>query len=326
MFNPVSDTYRYVKNNMMLVKDESVGDSLWRTSLSYIAYNNDILKNGILSCFRKFKMTNRKKYLYQGCRYFNRYGEDDVSRDQVILALSSLKVNNNITELKEISTHLPFRLSRRFIMGPTMWIWVKSITSNKKFYTYLFGLLELIEFLPSVLLTKFIRRIMGWNKEYSQEWYCGYDINMDFWTFENNKWIWVKGKDYPWVNNSQKLYSSHQKKKDENWLYKAFGKVEYPEYALHLTSWLVYVSNNSILKRILQKLGIWLAEKDNLLIRLLMGDDVNFEDINKYKPVNHFRWSSRFNGTSYCYYLEYQDAIYNIIDKDILLTIKNIQK
>ena len=35
---------------------------------------------------------------------------------------------------------------------------------------------------------------------------------MDFWTYENNKWKWVKGKDYPWVNNSQKLYSNYQRK------------------------------------------------------------------------------------------------------------------
>ena len=264
-------------------------------------------------------MINRKgKYWYQGSRNCNRYREDDVSRDQTIMALSALKVNNDNEELKEIGNHLPFRLSRRFLMGPTLWIWIKAITGKGKIWTYLFGLFELMEFLPSVLWDKFLRKIMGWNKEYSQEWYCGYDQSIPFWTKENGEWKWIESG-YHWVNNGHKMYNAYQKKKEEKWLYRTLDGMEYPEYALHLTIWMIYVSDDTFFKRILQKLAIWLAEKDNLLVRKLMTDNVTQKEINNYKPLNGYRWSSRLNGTSYFYYLKDDDALYNVIDKDLLI-------
>lgn len=323
MFNPKSETYRYVEQNMMLVKNENwnpdgdngIGDALWRTSLSYIAYKSGSLRDGILQCFRKFTMINRTKYWYQGSRAFGRHCEDDVSRDQTILSLSSLKINGDDDILNEIGNHLPYKLSRRFVMGPTLWVWIKSITGKGKFYTYLFGLLEIIEFLPSVLWNKFIRKIMGWNKEYSQEWYLGFDNSIGFWSVDDK---WIVNDDWYWVNNGQRLCSNHQYKVRKNKLYKILYTMEYPEYALHLTAWMVYCSDDTFFKKILQKLGIWLAEKDNLLIRKLLGDTITQEEIDKYKPTKGYRWSSRYNGTSYTNYLEGDDAIYNTIDKDLL--------
>lgn len=325
MYNNNSDTFRFVTNNMMLRKNEDwnpdgdygKGDALWRTSLSYIAYKAPMLKDGILSCFRKFKMINKKKYLYQGSRCFDRYCEDDVSRDQIIMAISALKINGDHDELKEIGKHLPYRLSRRFVMGPTMWLWIKYLVTEKKRYNYLFQIFELIEFLPSVLWNKFLRMVMGWNKEYSQEWYMSIDNTIGFWSVDDE---WIINDNWN-VNNGQRLYSNYQYKKKNNKLFKIIDSMEYPEYALHLTAWMVYCSKNSLLKKILQKLCIWLAEKDNLLIRKLMNDNVTEEEIEKYKPTRSFRWSSRYNGTSYTNYLEGDDAIYNTIDKDILYGI-----
>ena len=331
MFNPNSKTYRFIQNKMMLIKNEGwnpdgdngKGDALWRTSLSYIAYKDSSLKEGILSCFRKFKMINKKKYWYQGSRYYDRHCEDDVSRDQTILALSSLKVNGEDEILDEITNHLPYKLSRRFVMGPTLWVWIKAITGKGKFYTYLFGLLELIEFLPSVLWDKFLRKIMGWNKEYSQEWYLGVDESMAFWSKEDGVWVWVKDC-YPWVTNGQRLNSNHHKKKEENKLYSMLYAAEYPEYALHLFSWMMYCSDDTFLKKILQKLGLWLAEKNNLLVRILLGDkSVTKEEIENYKPAEGYRWSTRYNGTTYSNYLKGDDSLYNTIDKDLLLRFFN---
>lgn len=328
MFNPISDTFRFIKKNMMLEKnpswnpdgDNGMGDALWRTSVSYIAYKDNILRDAIISCFRKFTMINRKnKYWYQGSRAFDRHCEDDVSRDQTILALTSLKINGDDEVLNEIANHLPYKLSRRFSMGPTLWIWIKAITGKGKFYTYLFGLLELIEFLPSVLWDKFLRKIMGWDKEYSQKWYMDVDYSIGFWTEIDGKEEWIVNDDWYWVNNGQRLHSRHQHKKKHNKLYKILDAMEYPEYALHLTAWMVYVSDDTFFKKILQKLGIWLAEKDNLLVRKLLGDEVTQEEIDNFYPMECYRWSCRFNGTSYSNYVKGDDAIYNTIDKDVLL-------
>lgn len=324
MFNPKSNTYRFVKNNMMLQKNEAwqiggdngQGDALWRTAMAYICYERRILKTGILFCFRKFKMINKKKFWYQGARSCKRFREDDFSRDQTIMALTTLKINND-KELKEIGLKLPFRLSRRFRMGLTLWVWIRAITGKGKFYTYLFGVFELCEFLPSVLWNKFLRKIMGWNKEYSAEWYLGYDFSKGFWSYEDDKWIWKEGGCHM-VNNGHKLYNAHLKKKQKNWFYRLMYTIEYPEYAMHLTAWMLYVSDDTFLKRFLQKLTVWLAEKDNLLIRLLAGVKVDKCKIEEFSSMKGYRWSVRFNGTSYTYYLKGDDTLYNTIDKDVL--------
>lgn len=326
MFNPNSDTYRYVENKMMLEKNEEwdtsgdngIGDALWRTSLSYVAYKDPSLKEAILSCFRKFTMINKDgKHWYQGSRSADRFREDDVSRDQTILALSALKENGDLDELEEIGLHLPYELSRRFKMMPTMWIWIRAIVTKKKIWTFLFQTLELLEFLPSVLWDKILRKIMGWDTEYSQEWYLGVDTTIPFWSNEDGEWVYIE-EGWDWVNNGQRLHNNHQHKRDVNFIYNFMCQLEYPEYALHLTSWMVYSSEDTFMKRILQRLGIWMAEKDNLLVRKLMGKEITQEEIDEYQPTRGYRWSSRYNGTSYTNYVEGDDAIYNILDKDIL--------
>lgn len=323
MFNSNSDTYRFVKQNMMLQKnadwdfngDNGKGDALWRTAVSYIAYGSNTLKDGILQCFRKFTMINKKKYWYQGSRAFDRYREDDVSRDQTILALSALKVRGDDEELKEIGKHLPYKLSRRFSMGPGMWFWIKAITTNKSSWHYVYQFVEALSFVPSVWLTKAIRLLLGLRKEYSQEWYMSVDHSIGFWSVDGK---WVVNDDWYWVNNGQRLYSNHQHKTKKNFIYRFLQNLIYPDYALHLTSWMLYTSKDSLIKRILQKHAVWLTEKDNLLIRKLNGKKLDPSNISKYKPMNGFRWSSRLNKTSYFRYLDGDDATYNAIDKDIL--------
>ena len=334
MFNPDSKGYRFLRKNLMLRRndgwdtngDSGKGDALLRTGEAYIAYGDKRLKSGILSCFRKFTMIGRNKYWYQGARYCSRYREDDVSRDQTILALSAFKINCDKKELKEIGLHLPYRLSRRFTMTPTLWFWIRAIIYENKFYTYLYQIFQLIEFLPSVLWDKVLRKMMGWDKEYSQEWYLGYS-KMPFWFYNygTKTWKWVSNTSD--LNNGLKLYYNHKRKMESSKFYRLMHKLEYPEFALHLTSWMIYTSNNTFIKSILQKLAIWLAEKDNLLVRLLMNDKnkVTMDEINKFRPVKGFRWSTRFNGNDYTEYLKGGDAISNTIGKDVLLSIYSIK-
>jgi len=326
MFNPASDTYYFVKNNMMLEKvefggDDGTGDALWRTGLSYSAYKDNSLKQSILSCYRKFTMINKKGHLYQGSRYFGRDREDDVSRDQITISLASLKVNNDIDELKELTEHLPRKISRRFNTTITTRMWMKAISGKGKYYTVMFQLLELLELIPSLGINKIIRWMFGWNKQYSQEWYCGYDPSIPFWNKVDGKWVW-ETKGFEWVNNGHKLNNSHKKKTEERFFYRMFDNLLFPDYALHLASWMVYTSDDTFLKKILQKLILSSTEKDNLLIQILMGNYVSMERIEEYQPLQGYRWSCRFNGSSYMYYAVDDSKLYNIIDKDILSSLK----
>jgi len=105
MFNPlIKYTHNFFDMNfkMMLQQnsswnpdgDNGKGDALWRTGIAYIAYGEQIIKEGIVSCYRPFDMINKEsKKLYQAMRCSGRHREDDVSRDQTIMSLASLKVH-----------------------------------------------------------------------------------------------------------------------------------------------------------------------------------------------------------------------------------------
>lgn len=327
MFSQDSDTYRFFKKDikMMLEKPEGwqegygEADALFRTSISYMAYGGPILKEGVLSCFTKIQ--NGKKYYYQGARCYPRKGEEDVSRDQTILALSSLKFNDNIEELNEIGRNLRYRLSKRFIMTPALWIWIRMICTDNKFYNTLFGLMEIIELLPSVLWNKILRKILGYNKEYSMKWYMDFDPTTGLWhNWDEKGWIFTPNVD--WANNGYKLYCANQKRLSESCMLRFMDKTEFPEYAAHLGSWMISFMQNGFLKKILQKIMRWNIEEENYLLNMLMGSDVDIQKIDEYKPMWQFRWSSRFNGTYYTKYLDKDDAKYNVTDKDILYAVK----
>jgi len=327
MFNQNSDTFRFFKKDikMMLEKPESwqqgygEPDALFRTSLSYIAYGDPILKQGVVSCFTK--IFKGKKYYYQGARCYPRYGENDVSRDQTILALSSLKFNDNLDELNEIGRNLRYRLSKRFIMTPALWIWIRMICTDSKFYNILFGLMEIIELLPSVLWNKIVRKILKYDKQYTMDWYMGIDPTTGLWhNWDGKGWIFTPNVD--WANNGYKLYGANQKRLSENKILDLLDKTEFPEYAAHLGSWMISFMQNGFLKNILKKIMIWDIEKENYLLNMLMDNDVDIQKIDDYKPMWQFRWSSRFNGTYYTRYLEDDDAKYNVLDKDILYSVK----
>ena len=129
-------------------------NALHRTSLALITYKDPDLLEGVKNCFRKFDMINypKDKYWYQACRCNPRMWEDDVSRDQTIMALVSLYIVEK-GSAKEIASHLPWKLSRRFNQVPSMWFWVKWIANGKKINLWLFNLIFLVEILFSFIFS-----------------------------------------------------------------------------------------------------------------------------------------------------------------------------
>jgi hypothetical protein len=142
-------------------------DTLWRSGLGYIAYGDQQTKRGIIDCFRPYIIGEHRdinKIKYQVSRASNRFGEDDVSRDQVIMALAALEFNGDIEELQEIAGRLPFRLSRRFLMTPTMWFWVKYLATRKRGWKWAFAFMQTLEHSINIPLTKFLRFLAGATK------------------------------------------------------------------------------------------------------------------------------------------------------------------
>ena len=85
---------------------------------------------------------------------------------------------------------------------------------------------------------------------------------------------------------------------------------------------MVHVTRRSTLKKMLFQHIVWEAEKSNLLIRMLAGKSVTQDQIDQYQPMKEYRWSSRMDGASHFTFLTGDDALYNVIDKDLLLKLK----
>lgn len=270
-------------------------DSLWRSGLAYIAYGDKDIKQGILSCFRPYIIgedRDRSKTKYQASRASNRFGEDDVSRDQVILALSSLEFNGNTEEVMEICNRLPFRLSRRFLMTPTMWFWVKYLGTRKQGWKNAFAFMQTLEHLIQIPLTKFLR------------------------------WISGATKPIPLPHNQHTKLPYK-----EGWRWKIYQTIGYPEYGLHFAAWQYYtVPFGGILGKLNRWLMKWQMQNSNLLLRLLLGGkDLTISEVKHFKPTNTFMWQRRTDvRTAWIYELKPEEYEFNNLEKDILGRIKNI--
>ena len=276
------------------------GDALWRSGLAYITWKDPLIKEGILKCFRKVRENHHfKKEFYQPMRASERWGEDDVSRDQVTMAFASLKINDDKEELQEIASKTPYRLSRRMKMTPDMWLWVQSLYRKKpKIYAHLYCLLNLSYLWIGLGVNKIIGKILGLKTIPAKDYDSTYHYN------KRNKW-----------NKFQMI------------LFKAL----YPSYAFHLTCWQIYtlpLSNTSPLKWVFRQLMLSACEKENYLCRILLGDySINREEVESVEARTGFRWQMRYDGSWPSYHneetQEWKDIHlrYNQLDRDCLITI-----
>ena len=268
-------------------------DALWRSGLGYIAYGDPKTKEGIINCFRPFiigETRDHSKYQYQASRASNRFGEDDVSRDQVILALSALEFNGDVEEVKEITSRLPFRLSRRFLMTPTMWFWVKYLATRKQGWKNAFAFMQTLEHLIQIPLTKFLRWLAGATKPIP----------------------------LPHNQHSELPYKKGFK-------YKLYTTLGYPEYGLHFAAWQQYVVPfGGVLGWVNKSLIKWQMENSNLLLRLLIGEWVDMLEVNEVQPTNTFIWQRRSDvTTAWVYPLKPEEYEWNNLEVDILKTLMN---
>ena len=281
------------------------GDALWRTGLAYIAWKDPEMKEGILGCYRKFGGNYHfKKEKYQASRATGRHGEDDVSRDQVIMSLAALHVNEDYVDLEEIAGKLPYKLSRRFIMTPGMWSWVKLFAGSKwkKFHVNFVCLNGVIGDGIAFTLNKIIAKICG---------------------FKRNK-----------VKNNKYTSRVHYDLKEKwNKFQLAASKAYYHGFAFHLTCWTYYTlpqDYNPILKKIWGKMLINYCEEQNFLCRLLLGDtSITKREVTLYRSREGFRWQAYLDGSWPNYNgeksKEWQRKYlkWNQLDKDCLITMYN---
>lgn len=115
-------THYYLDDsNMMLERlnwgGDGIGDALWRTSLSAIAYKSRTLINSIKNCII---------YTHKGKMSFVRHPKlknNDTSRDQSIMALIALKETDKLY-YDIVTQNLSFRISDKFTWQDA-WLWAK---------------------------------------------------------------------------------------------------------------------------------------------------------------------------------------------------------
>ena len=272
-------------------------DTLWRSGLAYIAYGDEDIKSGILKCFRPYIIgedRNPDKTMYQASRASNRFGEDDVSRDQIILALAALEFNGDIEEVKEIASRLSFRVSRRFLMTPTMWFWVKYLGTRKKGWKYAFAFMQTLEHILQMPLTKALRFLSGATKRIP----------------------------LPHDKNTELPYK-------KGFFYKLYQGIGYPEYGLHFAAWQYYVVPfGGLLGRLNRSLMRWQSEEENLLLRTMLGGkEVNINEFESFKPTNTFMWQRRNDvATAWIYELKPSEYEFNNLELDILSSVMKQKK
>jgi len=266
-------------------------DTLFRSGLAYIAYGDEDIKQGILNCFRPYIIGEERdpnKTKYQASRASNRFGEDDVSRDQIILALASLEFNGDIDEVKEITSRLSFRVSRRFLMTPTMWFWVKYLSTRKKGWKRAFAFMQTLEHSINIPLTKFLRFLAGATKPIP----------------------------LPHDQHSELPYK-------EGWRLKLYKLLGYPEYGLHFAAWQYYVVPfDGLLGKLNKRLMRWQMQDSNLLLRMLVGEEVSVVEMKNFKPTNTFMWQRRTDvATAWIYELKPIQYQNNNLEVDILQSV-----
>ena len=266
-------------------------DTLWRSGLGYIAYGDEEIKQGIINCFRPYIIGEQRdisNIKYQASRASNRFGEDDVSRDQVIMALAALEFNGDIEEVKEIASRLSFRLSRRFLMTPVMYFWVKYLATRKTGWKLAYQTIQTLELLYQVPLTKLLRWLSGATKPIP--------LPHD----QHTKLPYKKGI-----------------------MYNIYQTIGYHEYGLHFAAWRQYVTTScGLLGKLNKKLMRWQMEDSNLLLRLLVGDWIDMRDVDEFKSTNTFIWQRRSDvSTAWVYELKPEEIEFNDLERDVLLKV-----
>lgn len=166
--------YYFDQYNMLRTKDEphwqvddGKGDALFGTSMAYMIYGSEFMKNGIMSCFKpvdggieilRHPTTERS----------------DGSRDQLSAALIALKYHNHLTDIRWITSRLKWRLSDRFRQTIDLHFWIRGLTGDV-FYTGLFHLLIILQMVLIVPWNRLVRHVCGFKpqdqKDYTPDGY-----------------------------------------------------------------------------------------------------------------------------------------------------------
>lgn len=251
------DDYNFLLESWL--EDQGIPDSLWRTAIYSIINPGHTIN--LYSCF---KMGRVYRHPLDSLRDYN-----DCSRDQTVMALTAMKINN--MPIPDVN----YRISDKFTMGDS-WLWYKAIKGSR-FHSALF--LTLWRIMLPIL-------------------------------FKWNDLLW-------WY--VQKMHTANDKKN-------IYWRWQFPFYAFHLLSWMIYCLPDSRAKRKLNNYCYHQVERQdfgNHLLKALHSNEYAkmFEGSGLvYAAHTDFRWQRNAFRLPPGVHLDKYDGPFQI-DADILKVI-----
>lgn len=210
--------------------DMGKGDCIGTALDAYLAYDYEPFVRAVKNCY-EIKHDEKGMYV-QGYRHPSYKGNDynDMSRDHILNTLVMMKASNDHVFLKFLSKNLRWKISDRYNFTIDLWLWMKGISGNKwAMFVYYLIIIPMMFF--SILLNKIIYLLAGISKEVPQDKFA-----------QENKRIFSKFELF------------------------LIG-LKYPLYTLCQMSFMLYVTPDSLGKRLLKKICLWNIDEQNFLLR-----------------------------------------------------------
>lgn len=269
------ETYFYTdKYNLVLqhdpwwsgVKDGGKADSIGRTFWGYYCYRDERFIDAIDRCFVKKRYSNKRykkdDYYYQGYRHiiqaYNLKSDylKGLSRDHLIYALMAFKLSGRTEKLKDITSHLKWRISDFATFTPDSWLWMKTMGGSRVAeLAYKLMLVPLLSF--NLIWNKTIYKLSGFKKESHQD-------------------------DFEKMLNEDKTESTRK-----------YAKMLYPTYAMLIQACQIHFLHDGVLKRVLERILLAMTPRHNYVIQsLLRKKNIDASNVYNYKTMTNGRWSS----------------------------------
>lgn len=215
-----------------------------------------------------------------------RENKDNCSRDQLIMFLTALTIRDPKLGKYYASKLKKWRISKRYTVTPSLYFWINFITNPTQKNANLFFKTFYIELTP---ILWYSRKILNYYKvpKYINE--------------KEHLPVRFKGIKHLLISTT------------------------YPSFAVHLTSWQLYIVRLlgfKIPNYLLDNLTSFIKEflPQNYLCLKLLGENIDLVEIYKnFQPHNDFWWQRGSLSDIYMRELNLEESKFNTIDKDILL-------
>ena len=285
--------------------DNGKGDSIGRTFEAYYTYKDPGLVDAIMNCWVLKKDKRGKSYL-QGYRSPD-HSDTDMSRDHLFnTVLTLIASGESKADIRQFVELTRWKISDKYNYTLDLWLWTRMV-SGVWWAKILSPMVDILLMSFNVIWNKLIYKLAPFNEEPTQAEYDKF---------------YIESKGQMSVVQTKRL--------------KMFGKVLFPSYTMLQYAWRLHYSDDTFSNRLLKRMLLKIANKNNYLVRMLL-DDKDFptrEEVSSYRSMKGGRWDGILNPqindrdlhiiTPERYPDTYKDLLaFNVLDEDLVRAVYN---